>query len=169
MGFGNESSNGKRSSSVVTSASALVLQVNEIPNLPAEVVSRRQSSGIPLSGVQVQDRLTLINIPSTMVLERARVLAAYANLVEQAILGSCEAAASCSSHEQELLASTGKDRPAGVIIANRLPGSPLSFKTVAHPVNESLEASTSLSFSLRIASPAGATSASNGREGKRWT
>jgi hypothetical protein len=43
-----------------------------------------------------------------MALERARVMAAYANLVEQAILGPCGAAATCSPHEQELLASTGK-------------------------------------------------------------
>src|ERR1700739_345177 len=98
-----------------------------------------------------------------MARERARVMAAYANLVEQAILGSCGAVASCSSHEQELLASTGKGHPCGIIIDNRMPGSPLPLKTVAHPINESLEASTNLSPSLRIAPPAGGTSASNGR------
>jgi hypothetical protein len=106
---------------------------------------------------------------STMALERAGIMAAYANLVEQAILGPCGAGGTHSPHEQELLASTGKGRPAGIIIANGMPGSPFSFKTVAHPVNESLEASTDLSPSLRIAPPAGGTSASNGREGKRWT
>jgi hypothetical protein len=104
-----------------------------------------------------------------MVLERAIVMATIANLVEQAILGPYEAAASISPHEQELLTSTGKGRPAGIIIANRMPDSLFSFKTVAHPVNESLEASTNLSPSLRIAPPAGGTSASNGREGKRWS
>jgi hypothetical protein len=103
-----------------------------------------------------------------MALERARIMAVFANLVEQAILGPCGAAASFSPHEQELLTSTGKGRPAGIITANMIPDSPFSFKNVAHPVNESLEASTNLSPSLRIAPPAGGTSASNGREGKRW-
>jgi hypothetical protein len=104
-----------------------------------------------------------------MALERATKIAAYANLVEQAILGPSGAGASCSPYEQELLASTGKYRPASITIANRVLGLPFSFKTMAHPVKELLEASTNLSLSLRIAPLAGDTFASNGREGKRWT
>jgi hypothetical protein len=101
-----------------------------------------------------------------MVLERAITTAAYVNLVEQAILGPSGAGTSCSPYE---LTSTGKGRPASITMTNRVPGLSFSLKTVAHPVKEWLEASTNLSPSSRIAPPAGGTSASNGREGKRWT
>jgi hypothetical protein len=103
-----------------------------------------------------------------MTLERATKMATYANLIEQAIHGRSGAGVSCSPYEQELLASTGKGRPASITIANRVLGLPFSLKTVAHPVKDLLEASTNLLPSLRMAPPAGGTSASNGREGKRW-
>src|SRR4051794_26012631 len=104
-----------------------------------------------------------------MALQRASKIAVFVNLMGQAVLDPSGAGASCSLHEQKLLTSTGKSRPAGIVIANRVPGSSSSIKTVAHSVNDSLEASTNLSLLLRIAPPAGDTSASNGREGKRWT
>jgi hypothetical protein len=103
-----------------------------------------------------------------MALARAKTMAAYANSVEQAILGPNGAGASCSPYEHELLTSTGKGRPAGIITANRVLDSPFSFKTMAHPVNGLLEASTNLPPSLRIAPPVGGTSANIGREGKSW-
>lgn len=96
-------------------------------------------------------------------------MATYANLVEQAILGPRGAGVSRSPYEQELLTLTGKGRPARITIANRVLGLSFSFKTVAHPIKELLEASTNLLPSLKMAPPAGGTSASNGREGKRWT
>src|SRR5947209_6495945 len=101
-------------------------------------------------------RLSDLDQPSsTMALERAAKIATYANLVEQVILDLSGAGASCSPREQELLASIGKDRPASITRANRVPGLQFSFKTVTHPVNELLEASTNLSSLLRIIPPAG--------------
>jgi hypothetical protein len=94
---------------------------------------------------------------------------AYTNLMEQAILVPNGANASCSPHGLGLFTSRGKDHPAGGIIANRVPGSLSSFKIAADPISKLLEASTNLSPSLRIAPPAGDTSAGNGRESKRWT
>jgi hypothetical protein len=93
-------------------------------------------------------------------------MAAYTNLVEQAILGPSGAGTLCSPYE---LTSTGKGRPASITMANKVSGLPFPFKTAAYPVKELLEASTNLSPLLRIAPLVGDTSASNGREGKRWT